>query len=118
VIGGLNLYSLQRHAYDEDDMITAHIYATHAAAAIRTSQDLDGMRIAVRTRHLIGMAQGMLMTRLDIDEEQSFQFLRRVSQQQNIKLRDIAAAIVEHRGSLGALPFTGTEGTGSTAEPT
>ncbi len=105
-VGGLNLYSSDVTAYSEDDCITGHVYAMHASAAIRQSQQSDGLRVALRTRHLIGMAQGILIARLGLDEEQAFQYLRRTSQDQNLQLRDVTAAVVAHRGSLSDLPWS------------
>ena len=42
------------------------------------------------------------MARLDLTAEESFEFLRRTSQQQNVKLRDLADHIIATR-SLPAL---------------
>lgn len=106
VVGGLNLYARDVAAYDEDDVLTAHVYALHASSAIRQTQQSDGLRVALRTRHLIGMAQGVLIARLGLDEEQAFQFLRRLSQDHNVKLRDVATTVVAHRGSLAELAWS------------
>lgn len=47
------------------------------------------------SRDIIGQAKGILMEREGIDDEAAFAMLRQASQTQNIKLREIAAAIVE-----------------------
>ena len=47
------------------------------------------------TRHQIGMAQGMLMLRYGLNEDQAFHFLSRTSQDRNVKLRDIATRVVQ-----------------------
>lgn len=106
VVGGLNLYARDVAAYVEDDVLTAHVYGLHASAAIRQTQQSDGLRVALRTRHLIGMAQGVLIARLGLDEEQAFQYLRRISQDHNVKLRDVATTVVAHRGSLAELAWS------------
>ena len=50
------------------------------------------------SRHIIGLAQGMLMERFDLDREQAFAVLRRYSQDRNIKLRNLAQYVVDRRG--------------------
>ncbi len=95
VVGGLNMYSRQPSAFDEDDVQVAHRYAEPAGTAVGVVERVEGLRTAIQTRHLIGMAQGMLMLRYGLDEEQSFAFLARTSQQNNVKLRDIAARVTE-----------------------
>jgi AmiR/NasT family two-component response regulator len=49
---------------------------------------------AIGTRETIGKAIGMVMQRYDLSDERAFEFLIRVSQDGNIKLRDIAREIV------------------------
>ncbi len=48
-------------------------------------------------RHVIGLAQGILMERFDLSTDQSFSVLRRYSQDRNMKLRSVAAHLVESR---------------------
>ncbi len=105
LVGGLNMYSTRPRAFGQDDVMTAHIYALHASDAILQAQDKDGLRIALNTRHTIGVAQGLLMASLDIDQDRAFQVMRRVSQHNNIKLRALAEEIVARRGRLQDLPM-------------
>jgi AmiR/NasT family two-component response regulator len=90
----MNLYSTKVDAYDEDAILTAQIYATHAGNAIAATNQTDQLQTALRTRHLIGLAQGMLMMRYSLTEEQAFRFLARNSQDTNTKLRDVAAKLI------------------------
>lgn len=94
VIGGLNLYSSQVSSYDENSVDVAHMYALHAATALEVVSEVDGLRSALQSRHTIGIAQGILMKRYDLDVDGSFALLKRLSQDENRKLRDIAARIV------------------------
>ncbi len=98
VVGGLNMYSRGRSAFDEDAVQVAHRYADPASTAVAVVEKVEGLRTAMQTRHLIGMAQGMLMLRYGLTQDQSFAFLARTSQQNNIKLRDIAARVVQELG--------------------
>jgi GAF domain-containing protein len=90
----MNLYSTTVDAYDEDAIVTAQIYATHAGNAIAATNQSDQLQTALRTRHLIGLAQGMLMMRYSLTEEQAFRFLARNSQDTNTKLRDVATKLI------------------------
>jgi GAF domain-containing protein len=90
----MNLYSTTVDAYDEDAIITAQIYATHAGNAIAATNQADQLQTALRTRHVIGLAQGMLMMRYSLTEEQAFRFLARNSQDSNTKLRDVATKLI------------------------
>jgi AmiR/NasT family two-component response regulator len=49
------------------------------------------------SRHVIGMAQGILMERYGLDEQQAFAFLSRVSSHENRKLRELATEVVRTR---------------------
>jgi GAF domain-containing protein len=95
----MNLYATEPDAYDEDAVFTAQIYATHAGNAIAATHETEQLRTALKTRHDIGLAQGMLMLRYGLTEEQSFRFLSRSSQDANIKLRDIATRVIDELGA-------------------
>lgn len=100
LVGGLNLYSKAVNAYDEPDVHLAHLYAAHAATALELVTELDGLRTALRRRHAIGVAQGVLMQRFDLDVDTSFAYLTRQSQGANVKLHVVADQVVRHRREL------------------
>jgi hypothetical protein len=54
--------------------------------------------------HLIGQAQGILMERFGLSADQSFAVLRRYSQDNNVKLRNVAERIIETRRLPGTPP--------------
>ena len=58
---------------------------------------MEGLNIALDGRKRIGQAQGILMERHGIDEDQAFAVLKRYSQDHNIKLRDLAEQLVATR---------------------
>jgi GAF domain-containing protein len=97
--GSLNLYADRVDAFDDDDVAVASIFVTHASVALAAAHNEEGLQIAIDARKLIGQAQGILMERYDLDAIRAFEFLRRLSQHHNIKLRDVAAWVVEHRTS-------------------
>lgn len=59
--------------------------------------ELDGLRVAMRNRGVIEQAKGMLMLRLKVDEEQAFDYLRKLSNTSNRKLVDVATDVVRTR---------------------
>lgn len=93
VVGALNLYSREPGGFDDDAVLIAYVYAVHAANALWATQELEGLRTAMRSRHLIGIAQGMLMERHGLGQDAAFEVLRRYSQVHNVKLRDVAAEV-------------------------
>ena len=97
-LGSLNLYAGGINRWTPDEVDIARIYAAHAANAMSSAKRASGLQTAVERRHSIGVAQGMLMIRYDLTLEQSFEVLRRLSSQRNIKLRDLAAQVVTERG--------------------
>ncbi len=96
-IGSLNIYASQPDRFDADDAAVASIFAGHASVALAAAQTESGLRAAMDGRHLIGLAQGILMERFDLSTDQAFAVLRRYSQDRNMKLRAVAAHVVESR---------------------
>jgi AmiR/NasT family two-component response regulator len=58
---------------------------------------VETLQEALETRTTIGQAQGILMERLGLCAEEAFGYLRRGSNTDNVKLRDLAAEIVRTR---------------------
>ncbi len=101
-LGALNLYAAAPDAFTRDDVDLALVYAVHATNAMQSARLITGLSTAVQSRHLIGVAQGILMSRYDLSMDEAFEVLRRYSSHANVKLRDIAALVAETR----ALPDT------------
>ena len=97
-LGALNLYSEERSGFADRDVVDiALVYAVHATTALSSARRASTLQTAVSSRHVIGMAQGIAMERYGIDQHQSFELLRRLSSTTNVKLRDVAAQIVQTR---------------------
>ena len=96
-LGALNLYWTQPAVFAADDLAYANIFAVHAAVALAASLQDAQLNTAMDARKVIGQAQGILMERHNLTTEQSFEVLRRYSQDHNIKLRDIAQRLVSTR---------------------
>lgn len=113
--GALNLYATLPAAFGATDRAKGQLFATLAGLALNSAEEraFDEKRSAnlveaLRTRELIGQAQGILMERERISGEQAFDVLRRASQHMNIKLREVAESLVE----TGESPETATPRTG------
>jgi len=63
----------------------------------------NNLAVALQSNRRIGMAMGILMGRLGVTEEDAFERLRIASQNQHIKLRDVAEVVIY----TGDLPATG-----------
>lgn len=99
-IGAINLYARRPDAFSADDVELAEVYASHAAVALDAARLVEGLQRAVRSRHVIGMAQGMIMQRYGVDMGRAFSLLQRFSSHRNLPLREVAEAIVEGREPL------------------
>ena len=91
--GALNLYSRQAGAFGKDIETAGWLLASHAAVALADARTIDQLQHAMNTRHAIGEAMGILMERHQLSEDDAFNVLRRISQEHNIKLRDVAQRV-------------------------
>lgn len=101
-LSALNLYARVPTAFGATERAQAQLFATLARLALDTAEShaaetrsTESLTTALRTRELIGQAQGILMERERITADQAFDLMRRASQRMNIKLRDIAEVLVE-----------------------
>jgi GAF domain-containing protein len=102
-LGALNLYSRTAEGYSDADEETAVLFSEQAAVACanaevywRTYALTEHLRDALESRDVIGQAKGILMARRGCTPDTAFDTLRRVSQNRNIKLRQIAEQVVYH----------------------
>jgi transcriptional regulator with GAF, ATPase, and Fis domain len=93
-MGALNFYAEKPYAFDAEAVESGLIVATHAALAWNLLRRDQQLRSALASRDLIGQAKGMLMERFKIDAVQAFEVLKRLSQNSNTPLVDIAHDIV------------------------
>jgi len=97
-IGALNLYSRRPAAFDLRGRVVGTVLAAHAAIALtsaRERQHTEHLEEALRSNREIAMAMGVLMGREGLTEVEAFTQLRRASQYLNVKVREVAARVVE-----------------------
>lgn len=93
-LGVLTLHSTAPGAFDDGRVAhLASLFARHASLALAAAQAEDGLRAALDSRETISVAMGILMAREGLSRGQAFDVLRRASQRENVKLREIAARI-------------------------
>ena len=96
--GALNLFAFKPNAFDSEDETTGVVLAAHAAAAILASRQGEQLESALSTRDRIGQAKGIIMERFGVDDVQAFEMLRRLSQDGNTRLIDVAQRVIDTRG--------------------
>ncbi|MER6473988.1 GAF and ANTAR domain-containing protein [Streptomyces collinus] len=97
-LGALNLYSHKPGAFTQNSETAGWLLASHAAVAFSGARTHAQLEQAIATRHTIGEAMGILMGTRHLTEQQAFDVLRRYSQENNIKLRDVARRVCEQGG--------------------
>jgi GAF domain-containing protein len=108
--GALNLYARYPSAFGVVDRGKAVILTSLATLALSAAhlheneeRRAENLHLALRTRELIGQAEGILMERERITAHEAFDILRRASQHLNRKLREVAQDLVD----TGEGPVTG-----------
>ncbi|MFL6124562.1 GAF and ANTAR domain-containing protein [Actinophytocola sp.] len=98
----LTLLSREPATFDESSYDVVLLLTLHAGVAFDNASiyhdalELVGqLRTALRTRSLVGQAQGLLMRDQGFGPDEAFALLKRASQNRNIKLRELAAQLVE-----------------------
>ncbi len=98
LIAGLNLYSTQPSAFDENDQTVGLLLATHGAlavSALRRGETAAHLARALASNREIGVAMGVLMNQHKITRDQAFDLLRITSQHTHRKLAEIAADVAD-----------------------
>ncbi|MGH3426209.1 MAG: GAF and ANTAR domain-containing protein [Mycobacteriales bacterium] len=104
VAASLNFYATRRLELADGQIGVAESFARQLAAAIQsvdayrsTAKLARDMAEAMRSRSVIEQAKGIIMVDEKIDAEQGFERLSQLSQQANMKLRDLAVRLVAER---------------------
>lgn len=100
-VGALNFYGDRADRFGELEREHADIYARQivnvVVVALRHFEQIElieQLREALTSRATIDQAIGVLVAQERINPEQAFVLLRRASQNSNVKLRDVAAALL------------------------
>jgi GAF domain-containing protein len=106
--GALNVYSRHTRAIAVHDRDVLLLLATHASLALASTRAVTRgelqsaqLRRALDSRDAIGQAKGILMARRGISSAEAFKILRKTSQDVNVKLREVAEAVVARPTEVG-----------------
>ncbi|WP_377639075.1 GAF and ANTAR domain-containing protein [Oryzobacter terrae] len=97
-IACLNVYSDEQDAFEERDLGTGLVLATHGSllvTALLARDKAENLTKALATNREIGVAMGILMQKHRLTRESAFDVLRVASQDANRKLVDIASEVAD-----------------------
>lgn len=97
----INLYSMSTYAFDDQAVTQAQAYAEQASAllnlAVRMARQRDteeNLKLALESRTTIDLAVGIIMGQNKCSQERAIEILKSASSSRNIKLRQVAAAVI------------------------
>lgn len=100
-MGALNLYARRPAAFGEEEIRRGENFAGHASGALTLAlrmascNDLtEQLRSSMASRVVIDQALGVIMATERCPQDKAFAILRSISQNTNVKLRDLATSIV------------------------
>jgi transcriptional regulator with GAF, ATPase, and Fis domain len=95
-LGALNFASDREAAFDEWTEQLGLLFAAHAAVAVDACRRQHQLAEALAARDVIGQAKGIIIYRNRVPSEVAFAMLVKMSQDTNLKLREVAEYVVEH----------------------
>jgi len=98
-MGALNVYAETPNVFDEKTRAVGLVFAAHSSVAWNAARRDEQFKKALASRDVIGQAKGMLMERYGVNAIQAFDLLRKLSQDSNTPLIQIAADLVEKQQS-------------------
>lgn len=104
LLGSLSLYACGPEAFNLESASAATALAAHAALALSSNRVEANLRQALETRDVIGQGIGILVERHKLTPDTAFEMLVSVSQHHNVKLRSVAAHLVD----TGELAWSGS----------
>lgn len=103
----LEVYARSAHAFASRNLTSAAAVLGLAAWVLREVEHRFHLEESLRTRDIIGQAQGVLMERYALTHDQAMGYLRRLSQQTNLPVRDLATEVVGRREAESRLRESG-----------
>jgi GAF domain-containing protein len=98
-MGALNVYAEQAHAFGQESRAIGLVFAAHSSVAWNAARRDEQFKRALASRDTIGQAKGMIMERYGVDAVQAFEVLRKLSQDSNVPLVQVATELVINAGS-------------------
>lgn len=98
-MGALNVYAESPNVFGTETREIGLVFAAHSSVAWNAARRDEQFKKALASRDVIGQAKGMLMERYSVSAIQAFDLLRKLSQDSNTPLIQIAADLVEKQQS-------------------
>lgn len=93
-MGALNVYSEHPDSFGPDSRNVGLVFAAHTSVAWNATRRDAQFKRALSSRDVIGQAKGMIMERYGVDAVQAFDLLRKLSQDSNVPLIQVATELV------------------------
>ncbi|MGJ0118664.1 GAF and ANTAR domain-containing protein [Williamsia sp. MIQD14] len=94
-MGALNLYAHNANAFTDESEEVGLAVATHASLALFAARRDEQFASALASRDTIGQAKGIVMERFDVDAVQAWELMRKLSQDANIKVAELARKLID-----------------------
>jgi GAF domain-containing protein len=98
----LNIYSSQAHGFSAEDIARAELFGEQSAKTLKLELRLarlqnakDDLESAMKSRTAIDVAVGAVMAQNRCSQKEAMNILVRASSSRNMKLRDVAAGVIE-----------------------
>ncbi len=106
-LGAMNLYSREPGVFTDGSLVRARALAAAASGAVEISRRMseqaelnEDLKSALASRRVIDQAIGIVMARENCDADAAFGVLRRTSQNEHRKLREVAIEVVTKTGGV------------------
>ncbi len=100
-VGTLNVYSTERHEWDDGEIEAIQAYARIVASVLRMAVDAhmqgrvaEQLQYALDHRVIVEQAKGVLMERQGVDQRAAFELLRKTARSNRERVIDVARRVV------------------------
>jgi GAF domain-containing protein len=93
-MGALNVYAEEPNVFGKSSRDLGLIFAAHSSVAWNAARRDEQFKRALSSRDTIGQAKGMIMERYGVDAVQAFEVLRKLSQDSNVPLVQVASELI------------------------
>lgn len=93
-MGALNVYAEEPNSFGRESRDIGFVFAAHSSVTWNSARRDEQFKRALASRDTIGQAKGMIMERYGVDAVQAFDLLRKLSQDSNMALVQVAADLV------------------------
>ena len=94
-VGALTLYSVTDSGLHKTARDLGVFFAAHASIIVDAVRRTEQFETALASRDTIGQAKGMIMERYNVDAQRAFALMRKLSQDSNTRVFDVARTLVD-----------------------